>query len=214
MRTHQSHRRAIRAHAGKRIEIDMILRQIQAPATNASHNMPDHTDACTSLQRVAVLEIHITSDDQNLYQEQIPNWSASTPGLPAEDTDCPPHPMSRFRWWIVLNKKTYLIIAHSRDARDKEIKSCALDHELDELNTGNALADRSSFGLQLCNSIQANDMEERCSFGIHIYNISRNTISFIYDSCTLHISKLSRNMNSFIWIWLHSLWSISDHQNA
>ena len=114
----------------------------------------------------------------------------------------------------IRNKKTYLIIAHNRDALDKEIKSCALDHELDELNTGNALADRSSFGLQLCNSIQANDMEERCSFGIHIYNISRNTISFIYDSFTLHISKLSRNMSSFIWIWLHSLWSISDHQNA
>ena len=137
--------------------MDMIARQIQAPATqdNASHNMPDHTDACTSLQRVVVLEIHITSDDQNLTQEQIPNWSASTPGLPAEDTDCPPHPMSRFRWWIVLNMKTYLIIPHNRDAVANEIKSGALHHELDELNTGNALADRSSFGLQLCDSIQA-----------------------------------------------------------
>ena len=33
MRTHHSHRRAIRAHAGKGIQIDMILRQIQAPET-------------------------------------------------------------------------------------------------------------------------------------------------------------------------------------
>ena len=54
-----------------------------------------------------------------------------------------------------MNKKTYLIIAHNRDALDNEIKSCALDHELDEFNTGNALAERSSFGLHICNSIQA-----------------------------------------------------------
>ena len=101
------------------------------------------------------LELHISSDDQNQYQEQIPKWSASTPGLLAKDTDCPSHPMRRFRWWIVLNIKTYLIIPHNRDAVANEIKSYALDHELDEFNTGNAKADRSCLGLYLCYSIQA-----------------------------------------------------------
>ena len=193
MRTHQSHRRAIRAHAGKRIDIDMPFsyRAVSCcRATTHQHWWPES----------------VLRTDSKLVSQH----SRST----CRGYGLSFHPMTRFRWWIVLNKKTYLIIAHSRDARDKEIKSCALDHELDELNTGNAIADRSSFGLQLCNSIQANDMEERCSFGIHIYNISRNTISFIYDSFTLHISKLSRNTSSFIWIWLHWLWSISDHQNA
>ena len=55
----------------------------------------------------------------------------------------------------MLNMKTYLIIPHNRDAVANEIKSCALDHELDEFNTGNAKADRSCLGLYLCYSIQA-----------------------------------------------------------
>ena len=55
----------------------------------------------------------------------------------------------------MLNIKTYLIIPHNRDAVANEIKSYALDHELDEFNTGNAKADRSCLGLYLCYSIQA-----------------------------------------------------------
>ena len=39
------------------------------------------------------------------------------------------------------NTKYNRIIAHNRDALDKEIKCCALEHELDEFNTGNALAE-------------------------------------------------------------------------
>ena len=43
---------------------------------------------------------------------------------------------------VLLNKKPYLIIAHNRDALDKEIKWCALEHGLDEYNTGNDLEER------------------------------------------------------------------------
>ena len=43
---------------------------------------------------------------------------------------------------ILLNKKPYHIIAHNRDALDKEIKWCALEHGLDEYNTGNDLEER------------------------------------------------------------------------
>ena len=55
----------------------------------------------------------------------------------------------------MLNIKTYLIIPHNRDAVANEIKSYALDHELDEFNTGNAKADRSRLGLYRGYSIQA-----------------------------------------------------------
>ena len=69
--------------------MDMIVRQIQANATQdkASHDIPGHTDACTTLQRVPDLEIHNSSDHQNLYQEQISNWSTRTTGLAAKDTE-------------------------------------------------------------------------------------------------------------------------------
>ena len=69
--------------------MDMIVHQIQANATQdkASHDIPGHTDACTTLQRVPDLEIHNSSDHQNLYQEQISNWSARTTGLAAKDTE-------------------------------------------------------------------------------------------------------------------------------
>jgi len=69
--------------------MEMIARQTQAPATQdkASHNIPGHTDACTTLQRFTVVEKHNSSDNQNLCQEQISNWSAMTRGLAAKDTE-------------------------------------------------------------------------------------------------------------------------------
>ena len=69
--------------------MEMIARQTQAPATQdkASHNIPGHTDACTTLQRFTVVEKHNSSDNQNPFQEQISNWSARTRGLTAKDTE-------------------------------------------------------------------------------------------------------------------------------
>ena len=86
----------------------------------------------------------------------------------------------------VLHMKTYLIIPHNRDAVANEIKSCALDHELDEFNTGNAKADRSCLGLYLCYSIQAMPWKSAALLEDTLQKSQTNTESFIHHSFGLH----------------------------
>ena len=149
-----SHRRAFRAHAGKRIKIDMILRQIQAPENRIFQGSLDSARTLAMEYKGACWHTNLQAF---ISFTSILVQASCLLRLKAMQiiTSCSSHPMRRFRWWIVLNIKTYLIIPHNRDAVANEIKSCALDHELDEFNTGNAKADRSCLGLYLCYSIQA-----------------------------------------------------------
>ena len=114
--------------------MDMIVRQIQANATQdkASHDIPVHTDACTTLQRVPDLEIHNSSDHQNLYQEQISNWSARTTGLAAKDTEG----QALATWWIeLLHRWLYIRLQKGEDhIRDDHIRDDSDSSDLPEVD--------------------------------------------------------------------------------